>query len=342
MKKNERINVLIKLGERLALFDEKLKAVIHGAYLKNPWFTEENTTKAIEAIVSNMLQINLLEEWTSSYALAEETSPKKVGIIMAGNIPLVGFHDLLCVFIAGHHAKIKLSDKDPYLLPYLIEILNELDPNTNPYFEVIERIKDIDGIIATGSNNTARYFEAYFGKYPNIIRKNRNAIAVLDGTETKEQLEALATDVFQYFGLGCRNVSKMYLPKGYSFNPLLEALHTFNHLQHHNKYKNNFDYNYTLLILNGISYQANGCILMTEDKAIPSRIASLHYEYYEPADDLEKELLSRLEEIQCVVSKMPFESLQTVDFGEAQQPGLANYADGVDTLEFLTRLSEEA
>ena len=202
----------------------------------------------------------------------------------------------------------------------------------------MDRLEQFDAVIATGSNNSARYFESYFGRYPHIIRRNRNAVAVLTGRESREQLEGIAEDVLAYFGLGCRNVSKLYLPEGYDFDPLLEALHEHKELALHDKYKNNFDYNYTLLILNKIPYRANGCILLVEDPSLQSRIASLHYEYYTNQEVLAKELGSRAEEIQCIVSADELEGFNTVTPGKAQQPGLQEYADGVDTMQFLLGL----
>ncbi len=332
----KRIAALVALGNRLKKSDERLEAVIHKAYLYNPWFTKENSAKAIEAIVEQMLSEKLLRDWISHYDLSKKSRPKKVALILAGNIPLVGFHDVLSVFLAGHQSMIKLSEKDRFLLPYLIELLNEIDPAIAPYFEVTDRLSNFDAVIATGSNNSARYFEQYFGKYPHIIRKNRNAIAILDGRESEEELKELGRDIFQFFGLGCRSVSKLYLPKGYHFEPLLEALHTYNELVLHNKYKNNFDYNYTLLILNKIPHQSNGCVLMTEDTSLQSRIASLHYEYYEAEAKLKTDLENQKDEIQCAVGKMELDGVAVFPFGKAQQPRLMDYADGVDTMEFLT------
>ena len=331
----KRIAALAELGNRLKQMDEGLEAVIHKTYLHNSWFTKENTKQAIDAIVEEMLSKDLLEKWISHYTLSDDFISKNVGLILAGNIPLVGFHDVLSVFLSGHRSKIKLSEKDRFLLPYIFEILKDIDPDTAPYFEVMDRLANFDAVIATGSNNTARYFDQYFGKYPNIIRKNRNAIAVLDGKENESELKALGRDVFQFFGLGCRNVSKVYLPKGYEFEPLLEALHTYNELVLHNKYKNNFDYNYTLLIMNKIPHQSNGCVLMTEDTSLQSRIASLHYEYYEDKDQLQKDLENKKEEIQCAVGRVDLDGISVFPFGKAQQPALMDYADGVDTMEFL-------
>ena len=211
MKLKERINALIKLGEHLRRDDDEyLQAVMHRTQYNNAWFTIENQHLAVRAIAKQMLDPGKLEQWLSGYDIPEETRPQTVGLVMAGNIPLVGFHDLLCVFAARHRAMIKLSDKDQYLLPYLLKLLARFDGRTEDYFQVVDKLQGFDAVIATGSNNSARYFEAYFGKYPHIIRRNRNAVAVLDGRESEEELRALGRDVFQYFGLGCRNVAKIY------------------------------------------------------------------------------------------------------------------------------------
>ena len=234
-----------------------------------------------------------------------------------------------------------MSDKDPYLLPLLLEILKEIDVKTADYFDTTtERLTNFDAVIATGSNNSARYFEAYFGKYPHIIRKNRNAVAILRGSETAEELRLLGDDIFQYFGLGCRNVSKLYLPKGYNFTLLLETLHERNEIVLHDKYKNNFDYNFTLLILNKIKYESNGCILMREATEIASPISVVYYEFYDNLNQLTTDLLIKKDEIQLVVAASPLPHLTTFNFGEAQKPSLLDYADGVDTMQFLTSLSD--
>jgi len=233
---------------------------------------------------------------------------------------------------------IKVSDKDKFVLPFIVEILAKKDERTNNYFKFVERIQGFDAVIATGSNNSARYFEAYFGKYPNIIRKNRTAIAVLDGTETESEIFELGIDIFKYFGLGCRNVSKIFVPKGYNFDLFLETTHRYNDIIHHNKYKNNFDYNFTLYILNQRHHLNNGCILLIEDKSLHSRIASLHYEYYEDQNALQRRITENKDQIQCVVSKKQFEEVSNVGFGGAQNPGLMDYADGVDTIDFLLTL----
>ena len=280
----KRLEALIQLGKELTPDNEALQTAIRKTSFHNPWLTIENQWKAINAIRDNFLSRESLEKWVSSYTFppSEAAQFKTISLVLAGNIPLVGFHDLLCVFVAGHKAKIKLSDKDPYLLPFLIQNLVAINPSVATYFEVVEgAMKDFDAVIATGSNNSSRYFEAYFGKYPHIIRKNRNAVAVLRGDESVEDFRHLGDDIFTYFGLGCRNVSKIYLPRGYQFEPLLEVIHEFKELVLHDKYKNNFDYQFTIVILNKIKYHSNGCLMMIENEAIASPIAMVYYEYYD-------------------------------------------------------------
>jgi Acyl-CoA reductase (LuxC) len=336
MTLSERIECLAALGERLLQPSEHLDAVIRRTAFKNPWFVEKNQRKAIKAIATHFLDKGKLEHWVAYYTFPTGVVPKKVALILAGNIPLVGFHDILCVFISGNIAKIKISDKDPYLLPYILAVLKEIDPKTADFFEITEGfLKNFDTVIATGSNNSARYFDAYFGKYPHIIRKNRNAVAILRGSETGRDLDLLGEDVFTYFGLGCRNVSKIYVPTGYNFHPLLEAFHEFRDIVNHDKYKNNFDYNFTLLILNKVKHEANGCILMRESTDLASPIAVLYFEYYADLTDLKINLWQRRDEIQLIVAKEKVEGLPTFYFGEAQKPSLIDYADGVDTLSFL-------
>jgi len=335
---SERIDALVELGAYLKSDDEALQTVMRKAYHQNRWFTIENIEKSLAAIAEAFLAKAKLSNWANAYDLKEIADPKAIGIIMAGNIPLVGFHDFLCVFMSGHKARIKLSEKDNVLLPHLMEVLTKINPDCSKYFEKIERLKDFDAVIATGSNNSARYFETYFGKYPHIIRKNRNAVAIFDGHETPEQLKAFGNDVFQYFGLGCRNVSKIYIPKDFDFDPMLTALHEHNELVLHDKYKNNFDYNYTLVILNKTAYKANGCIILTEEETIASRIASMHFEYYTDEGALTEKIKSQREAIQCVIGNKSFDGLKVFPFGKAQEPGLNDYADGVDVMDFLLKL----
>ncbi|MCB9267224.1 MAG: acyl-CoA reductase [Lewinellaceae bacterium] len=338
MNLKSRIEVLARLGDHLRKKDEYLEALMHRASFKNAWFTIENQKEAVAAIADNLLRREKLETWLQRYEIPEETAPKTVGIVMAGNIPLVGFHDLLCVFAAGHRALVKLSEKDQYLLPYLLQLMAGFDKRAEAYFSIAEQLGGFDAVIATGSNNSARYFEAYFGKYPHIIRRNRNGVAVLSGEESPEELHELGKDVFQYFGLGCRNVSKAYVPVNYDFEPLLEALHEYRQAVLHTRYKNNFDYNYALHVLNKEKFKANGCIILREDPSLQSRIASLHYEFYDNPEEIERELENRSEEIQCVVARKGFLRRPVFPFGKAQQPELWDYPDGVDTMNFLLKL----
>lgn len=336
----ERIEALATLGKRLLEPSDEREAIMRRTANNNSWFTIDNQKKAISEIATHFLNKEMLGNWVKNYDYLQTSTddrPRKtVGLVMAGNIPLVGFHDILCVFVSGNKAKIKLSDKDPFLLPHLFQILKDIDPRTADFLQITEGfLKDFDAVIATGSNNSARYFEAYFGKYPHIIRKNRNAVAILRGAETAEDLELLGKDVFTYFGLGCRNVSKIYVPIGYDFHPLLTAFHEFREIVQHDKYKNNFDYNFTLLILNKIKHEANGCILMRESTDLASPIAVLYYEYYDDLTDLKINLWERRDEIQLIVAKDRVEGLPSFYFGEAQKPSLTDYADGVDTMAFL-------
>jgi hypothetical protein len=317
---------------------------MEAAYLKNKWFTVANQQLALQAIIDHYLSEPLLNEWTNQYFSGDQTfpNPKKVALIPAGNIPLVGFHDILCVFLTGHNLVIKYSEKDQVLTPFVFRKLKELSAKNGLDWKVeeVEQMKDFDAVIATGSNNTARYFEYYFSKYPNIIRSNRNGIAVLDGKEDDNDLAALGKDVFQYFGLGCRNISKLYVPTNYNFDPLLKALYEYKEVMWHEPYKNNFDYNYAVHSLGQEAFVANGCILIKEAHAIASRIGVLHFEYYESLPVLRNKLASELDSIQCLVSKTPLsiESIESFSFGEAQSPNLLNYADGVDTMAFLLSL----
>ncbi len=354
MTLEERLATLQQLADHLTSGeDEFLTALQTRTEFNNAWFTLANQQASLRAIVEEFLDKEKLQAWLSGYTIVPIAGPgfvpqpgpagegqRTVGLVLAGNIPLVGFHDILCVYVAGHKALLKLSSKDEYVLPYLLQLLARFDARAAAYFEQVDQLKDYDAVIATGSNNSARYFETYFRKVPHIIRKNRNAVAVLSGAESPEELRALGKDVFQYFGLGCRNVSKLYVPEGYDFQPLLEIFHEWKTLQNHTKWKNNFDYNYALTTLNKESFYLTGPLMVLENKAIPSRIGTLHYEVYTDKKELIAALQAQREDIQLVVSQPGFieTGLPTFSFGEAQQPGLKDYADGVDTLAFLLGL----
>ena len=328
----DRIGLLKRLGSYILSGDARWKEAREKASLQNGWFAPEFVALAIENIAKKFLKEDELIRWSANYKIQTlNSSPRKVGIVMAGNIPLVGFHDLLSVFISGHKAVIKPSSKDEVLIKELAEVLKTWEPQVSSLIEFSEMLKDCDAYITTGSNNTSRYFEYYFGKYRHIIRRNKTSVAVLTGNETKADLEGLAGDVYQFFGLGCRNVTKLYVPKGYDFGSLLEVFKKYNYLADHHKYKNNYDYNLTLHILNNKFYMTNGSILLVEDSSIFSPISQLNYEYYASRDELLSSLYNN-QDIQGIIEK------NHIPFGQAQSPGLFDYADKVDTMEFLQSL----
>ena len=301
------------------------------ASIINAWFIPEFIEQSVINICSNYLEQDKLSEWINHYpTISQNTNPKRVGIVMAGNIPLVGFHDMLSVFISGNISVIKLSSKDEVLLKHLVYKMIEFNPDAEKYFVFQDMLKDCDMYIATGSNNSSRYFEYYFAKYPNIIRKNRTSVAILNGNETLAELDFLADDIQMYFGLGCRNVTKLFVPEGYNFIPLLDALKKYEYLMDYYKYRNNFDYHLALLIMNSKYYMNNDSIILTENASVFSPVSQIHYSYYEHKQNL-IDSLQQNPDIQCIVGK------GFVPFGEAQKPGLFQYADGVDTLAFLTQ-----
>jgi len=347
------INIFSKLGKFLKQFSNKgvrdsnndlnnlfytdFEELIKSIHIYNPWFTEENVRKAIGAVADNLSEDNLVE-WLSVYInrISNNKTPKKVAVIMAGNVPLVGFHDLFCVLISGNKFIGKLSSKDDMLLIFISKILISIEPELKDYVEfTVERLTDFDGVISTGSNNTSRYLEYYFSRYPHIIRKNRNSVAVLNGVETKEELRLLGEDIFQYFGLGCRNVSKIFVPNGYNFNSFYESVFDFNYIINHNKYANNYDYNRTIYLMkNEGTLLDNNFLLLKEDIGYSSPIGVLFYEHYDDINSLNSRLLKDKELLQCVVSGCK-EIEKAVPFGHAQCPALNDYADGLDTMEFL-------
>ena len=257
-----------------------------------------------------------------------------MGLILAGNIPLVGFHDFLSVLISGNNVLIKTSSNDQFLLPFLAKYLIAIEPELSNKITFVEgKLENFDAVIATGSNNTARYFEYYFKDKPSIIRKNRNSVAVLNGEETKEQLMALGEDIFRYFGLGCRNVSKLFVPKGYSFNAFFEAIFEYQDIIHYEKYANNYDYNKAVFLMSNFKLLDNGFLTIKEDSSYASPISSVFYEFYENLEELQIRLESESEQIQCIVSNNLVKN--SIDFGQTQRPNLWDYADNVDTISFL-------
>ncbi|MFK8295015.1 acyl-CoA reductase [Capnocytophaga canimorsus] len=317
---------------------EHFKEVLKTAEQQNGWFTADNLQYACQCW-SEALQAKNIEKWLERYHF-EAVSTKNIAIIMAGNIPLVGFHDFLSVLISGHRAVVKLSSDDKVLLPFLAKYLTQINPKWESFFEFTnERINHFDAVIATGSNNTARYFEYYFGKKPHIIRKNRNSVAVLSGKETPEQLHALGKDIFQYFGLGCRSVSKIYVPDNYNFDLFFNAIFPYQNIIHIEKYANNYDYNKAVYLMSLFKLKENGFLILKEDSNYGSPIATLFYEYYSDYESLRNHLKTDNEKIQCVVSQGFYD--EEVPFGKTQQPQLWEYADGVDTVLFLTNLSKK-
>ena len=331
MNLQKRIEILGELQKYLLSNDEQWQQIRLKSFFHNGWFTEDFIDLAVQNICTQFLQKEKLEQWAAHYHLDDNIGGKNIGIVMAGNIPLVGFHDFLCVFISGHKQTIKLSGKDDILLKHLVEKMISWDPSLAAYISFAEMLKGCDAYIATGSNNSARYFDQYFSKYPNIIRRNRTAVAILDGKETTTELELLSDDVHQYFGSGCRNVTKLYVPAGYDFVPLLGAFDKYKYFADHHKFKNNYDYQLSIALLNNIFYMTNGSALLLENDAIFSAISQLNYSFYTDENKLQ-ELLKGNEDIQCICGHTG------IPFGQAQCPSLMEYADGVDTMQFLLTL----
>lgn len=373
MNLEQRIELLVELGKYCLSADPAWEGAKRRAQAENGWFIPEFIDLSIRQIATEFLQKDHLTKWAAGYGLpAAQPAPKNIGLIMAGNIPLVGFHDFLCIFISGHRQTIKPSSKDQVLIRRLVDQLGSYDDRVPSLVRFAERLNGCDAYIATGSNNSARYFDYYFGKYPHIIRRNRTSAAVLSGRETPEELALLADDVYQYFGLGCRNVTRIHVPENYDFVPLLEAFRKYDYLADLAKYKHNYDYQLTILILNKKYYMSNESILLSENSSPFSPISVLNYQYYRPGDDPAAALAAN-PDIQCVVgqaapavgqasqhpglngfhpapeivadgspaaagSVTDANPLSPIPFGKAQRPGLTDYADGVDTMAFLSGL----
>lgn len=327
-----RIDLLVDLGEYILSGNPAWAEAKGKASRENGWFIPEFVDLASNNIARQFLPRPVLEKWVSSYDIPAITpQPKNVGVVMAGNIPLVGFHDFLSVFISGHNATIKTSSKDETLIKHLVGKLAEWDKAVEECVSFADMLKGCDAYIATGSNNSAGHFEYYFGKWPHIIRRNRTSVAIVTGEETSEELAKLADDVYLYFGLGCRNVTKIYVPAGYDFVPLITAFKKYDFLADHHKYKNNYDYNLALHLLNKKYYMSNPSLLLVEESSLFSPISQLNYEFYDNPDKLADSLKVN-KDLQCIVGR------GFVPFGQSQVPAIADYADGVDTLAFLCRL----
>lgn len=342
----------VELGNFLRQFSEernvKLTSVLHNdlyfddfislvelSQSHNGWFTPEQVYFSIQSWAKALTEENL-NHWLSNYDFSK-TETKKIGLVLAGNIPLVGFHDFLSVLISGHDVLVKTSSNDQHLLKFLAKYLISIQPKLNSKITFVEgKLEGFDAVIATGSNNTARYFEYYFKDKPSIIRKNRNSVAVLDGTETFEDLVGLGEDIFRYFGLGCRNVSKLFVPKGYNFDNFFKAMYEYRDVIQYEKYANNYDYNKAVFLMSNFQLLDNEFLTIKEDVSYASPISSVFYEFYESLEEITTRLNADAEQIQCIVSKNLIPN--SVAFGQTQQPKLWDYADNVDTLAFLNNL----
>ncbi|RYJ36977.1 Acyl-CoA reductase (LuxC) [Flavobacterium anhuiense] len=318
------------------IFFEDFENLIRLSQSHNGWYTPEQVYFSIQSWAEALTKENI-DKWLSAYyfdSAQDDKNGKTVALILAGNIPLVGFHDFLSVLITGNKALIKTSSNDQHLLPFLAKYLIAVDENLRDRITFVEgKLENFDAVIATGSNNTSRYFEYYFKDKPSIIRKNRNSAAILTGKETNEDLEALGEDIFRYFGLGCRNVSKLYVPKGYSFDAFFQAIFKYQDVIHYEKYANNYDYNKAVFLMSNFKLLDNGFLTLKEDSSYASPISSVFYEYYENLEELEKRLQDDTDQIQCIVSNNLTQN--SIAFGETQKPQLWDYADNVDTITFL-------
>ncbi|MBK7762358.1 MAG: acyl-CoA reductase [Bacteroidetes bacterium] len=327
----KRITILLKLKEYILSNEPRWLEIIEKAERQNAWFTKAFIWQAIHSISDAYLHEVALRSFALQFKEIEAQNVKTIGIVMAGNIPLVGFHDFLCVFLSGHTMRIKFSSKDDVILPHLIQTMYQWDETLRECISASEMLKGCDAYIATGSSNSARYFDYYFAKYPSIIRRNRTSVAVLDGSESNEELSLLADDVYQYFGLGCRNVTQLYVPEGYDFVPMLNAFKKYDELKHHNKFKNNYDYHLAILMLNRQYYMTNDSVILVEHDSVFSAISVVNYTYYHDRENV-LERLKKSEDIQAIVGK------SCIPFGDAQKPSLIDFADGVDTVAFLNSL----
>ncbi len=321
------------------LFFDAFVNLIQLSQSHNGWYTESQVYFAIRSWAEALTEENLTK-WLSSYEFSEHSTPNKsktVGLILAGNIPLVGFHDFLSVLISGHKALVKTSSNDQHLLPFLANYLIAVAPELQTRIKFVDgKLENFDAVIATGSNNTARYFEYYFKHKPSIIRKSRNSVAVLDGKETKDLLIALGDDIFRYFGLGCRNVSKIFVPQEYDFTAFFEAMFSYQDVIHYEKYANNYDYNKAVFLMSNFKLLDNGFLTIKEDTSYASPISSVFYEYYNHLEEVENRLIADQDRIQCIVSNDLLRN--SIPFGSTQKPKLWDYADGVDTIKFLLEL----
>ncbi|MDG1900896.1 MAG: acyl-CoA reductase [Bacteroidales bacterium] len=346
---SHRINTFEKLGNDLLKvsdansdtefenkFMNSLNTEVSEAALNNGWFVELNVRFMLKSIAQSLSKKNLTK-WIEPYMenLASNNGNKVIGVVMAGNIPMVGFHDLLCVLMSGNKLFAKLSSDDNKLIPSIANLLIDMEPSFSDYITFTSgKLEKIDAIIATGSDNSSRYFEYYFGKYPNIIRKNRNGIAVLDGNETNNQMTSLMDDIFMYYGLGCRNISHLFVPINYDFTPLLDLISQDKSIAEHHKYFNNYEYNKAIYLVNGNQHLDSGNLMLVENTNFSNPVSVLSYEYYTDIDEVNKNLKSNKDKVQCIVAENGKVD-NSIPFGTSQSPQLWDYADGVDTMEFV-------
>ncbi|MEN9448327.1 MAG: hypothetical protein RJA25_1617 [Bacteroidota bacterium] len=333
MNIEQRIHAFAQLGNYINEKPLALQEVIHKASIYNAWFTIKSIEESLQNIATEFLAKEKLEQWLAAYSFPKEEETKTIAMVAAGNIPMVAFHDILCVLISGNKLQLKLSEKDQYLLPFLLAQLIKIEPAFHNNISIQFKLENFDAIIATGSNTSAKHFEYYFNKYQHIIRRNRNSIAILDGTESKEALQQLGHDIFDYFGLGCRNVSKIFIPQDFDFIKLKEAFSHFSEIMQHTQYMNNLDYQRTIYLMNQIPIIDIDFINIVENNSLHSPISCLHFERYTSHEQVQAYLENEQENIQCVIGK------GYLPFGKSQQPSLTDYADNVDTLNFIIQLN---
>lgn len=332
----KRTNSFIELGRRLRIMDQDIiNEVAERASIKNPWFTNDNIILSLNGLI-HYLDKSKINTWLDKYDFSQVT-PKNVGVVMAGNIPLVGIHDMICVLLSGHRLIAKLSNQDDVLIPFIADELIKIEPEFGEAIEFVDKLKGMDAVIATGSDNTSRYFDYYFSKLPNIIRKNRTSVAVLTGNENPDELEGLGRDLFSYFGLGCRNVSRLFLPEGYDIKKMIPQLDGYKHIINHNKYHNNYFYYKSIFLVNQTEHLDTGFALIQQNSQFVSPASVIYYDYYKDINSLKRYLISMKDKIQCVVGNEDIID-ESVKFGKAQMPEIWDYADNVDTMKFLSKI----
>jgi hypothetical protein len=327
------INGLVKFGEILQAGGDELENIFIKTELHNPWFIRRHINLSLSVFCDHFFNADKLETWLQKYHFSDNTG-KRIGLVFAGNVPFVGMHDLLCVMLSGNIAYIKLSSKDDFFFPYMMQQLEKIDIIFSGKVQFVDKLEHFDAVIATGSTNSARYFTYYFGKYPHIIRRHRTSVAVLNGNETDEQLRALGKDVFYYYGLGCRNVSKIFIPTSFNPEQLFPLWENYRYVLENNKYKNNYDYNRALLLLNQVPHLSNDFFMLVENESLFSPLATLYYEKYHSTEQLTEKINALQDDLQCIVAL----ANGNTELGKTQYPELWHYADHIDTMHWLLDL----